>query len=80
MASNSEEVRKAALAELARRELARRGQQQAANPTVGQQAARQGGLGVRAVAEGAMDVVSPFADAAGIGLNALTSGYNAIQR
>lgn len=83
MASNSEEVRKAALAELARRELARREQQQqpqAQPPSVGQQATRQGGLGVRALAEGAMDLVSPFADAAGIGLNALTSGYNAVQR
>jgi hypothetical protein len=80
VASNGEDVRKAALAELARRELARRQQQPAQPPGVGQQAARQGGLGVRMVAEGGMDIVSPFADAVGIGLNALTSGYNAVQR
>ena len=80
MASNGEEVRRAALAELARRELARRAQQQPSGPTVRQQAGRVAGLGGRMVAEGAVDIASPFADVAGMGLNALTSGYNAIQR
>lgn len=83
MASNGEEVRKAALAELARRELARREQQKkprSLNPFSADQLEqakkdfRPLGLGARAVAEGAMDIVSPFADVASLGLNAVLPG------
>lgn len=45
-----------------------------ARPSVGQQLGRLGGQGVRMVAEGAMDVVSPFADALALGLNAALPG------
>lgn len=49
MATNGDEVRKAAMAELARRELARRQQTAPAQRTVGQQVKRDAGLGARSV-------------------------------
>ena len=74
MASNGEEVRKAALSELARRELARRAQSATSKPTAAQQFGRFAGSGARMVAEGAMDIVSPWADVAALGLNAALPG------
>lgn len=81
MAANPDEVRKAAMAELARRELGRR---QSAKPQTGMQAAgnelaRQPGLAARMVVEGGADIAAPFANAAGAAGNLLTSGYNALQ-
>lgn len=73
MASNEEEVKRAAMAELARRELARR-QQQPQQPSIGRQVGRQVGLGARAVLEGGMDLLSPFADPIGQGLNKVLPG------
>lgn len=73
MASNGEEVRRAALAELAKRELARR-QQTQQKPSLGQRIGRQAGLGSRAILEGGMDVVAPFADLTGLTLNAVLPG------
>jgi hypothetical protein len=43
-------------------------------PSAMQQLGRLGGQGVRMVAEGAMDVVSPFADVLSLGLNAALPG------
>lgn len=45
-----------------------------AKPSVGQQLGHLAGQGARMVAEGAMDIVSPWADVAALGLNAALPG------
>src|SRR5688572_12573329 len=45
-----------------------------AQPSLGQRAGRELGLGVRSTLEGGMDILSPFADAIGMGLNAALPG------
>lgn len=88
MATNQDEVRKAAMAELAKRELARRqssaapasGPQRSLNPFSAYQLqqAKKGfrplGLLARSVVEGGADLAAPFADVAGMGLNAAVPG------
>lgn len=48
--------------------------QQSQRPTIGQRIAGEAGLGARAILEGGMDVVAPFADLVGYGLNAALPG------
>jgi hypothetical protein len=74
VASNGEEVKRAALAELARRELAKRQGAQAQSPSVGQKFRHLADQGARMVAEGTMDIVSPWADLAALGLNSALPG------
>lgn len=73
MASNAEEVRRAAIAELARRELERREQSRQQQPEGG--FGRQLGLGARAVAQGLTDLAYMPFDALAGASNYLTSKF-----